>query len=83
MTALLQQPTVPGKVDGIIALDPMVLQCRRCGETVTQPENRRAALFIILSGYHFHTCTKGAEGRLCPECLAEVVKACGSGRCGA
>jgi hypothetical protein len=74
-TLLLQQPTIDGKVDGIIALDPMVLQCRDCGETVTQPEGQRAAAFIILSGFHF--CPHEPKPkRRCPACLSVVRADC-------
>ena len=77
--AMLQQPTLPGKVDGVIGWDPLVLQCRECGETYTQTE-RTAAMAVILSGFHFHTCEPGS-GRKCPECLARVKAACPNRRC--
>lgn len=69
-----QLPTLPGKVDGIVGLDPLVLQCRDCGSTY---EGQKGIAFeIIRSGYHFHTC-EGRDGRRrCPECLAAVKDAC-------
>ena len=78
---LLQQPTVEGKVDGVIGVDPLVLQCRDCGAVAEQPEGRAGGAFLILSGFHFHIC-EGREGvRRCPECLARVKAECGTGRC--
>ena len=68
-------PTLPGKVDGNVALDPCVVQCRDCGATETQ-RGRSLATFIILSGYHFHGC-EGRDGkRRCPDCLAAVEREC-------
>ena len=69
-----QLPTLPGKVDGIIGLDPLVLQCRSCGVTYTGTR-RRIAVDVILSGFHFHGCEKGG-GRKCPDCLAAAEAAC-------
>ena len=76
-----QQPTLDGYVAGIIAVDPMVLQCRDCGRTLTQPEKRGVAVFIITSGWHFHTCEGPTGMRRCRDCLAAVVAACPSTRC--
>ena len=72
MTA--QLPTLPGKADGIVGLDPLVLQCRSCGVTYTGRRKRLGA-DIILSGFHFHTCEPGS-GRRCPDCLAQAEAAC-------
>lgn len=74
-------PTVEGKVSGIVGLDPMVLQCGDCGATLTQPEGRQIAAFVILSGWHFHVCEGRGGARRCRECLATVKAACPSGRC--
>ncbi|MFC0626121.1 hypothetical protein [Kribbella deserti] len=72
-----QLPTLPGKVEGIVGWDPMVLQCRDCG--VTYKGTRRPATDIILSGFHFHVC-EGRDGkRRCPDCLAAVKAACPRG----
>lgn len=70
----VQLPTLPGKVDGIVGWDPLVLQCRDCGATYTGAR-RSVAADVILSGYHFHTCEPGS-GRRCPECLAAAENAC-------
>jgi len=70
-----QLPTLPGKVDGIVGLAPLVLQCRECGATY-EGSSRTIALDIILSGFHFHVC-EGPDGkRRCPECLSAVEAAC-------
>lgn len=70
-----------GDPPGIIALDPLTVQCATCGATETPPDARSWQVFLLTSGYGFHGCTRGAEGRLCPECWAGVVAACGSARC--
>lgn len=77
MSAVEQLPTLPGKVDGIVGWDPLVLQCRGCGATYTGTR-RGVAADVILSGYRFHGCDRGtpASVRLCPDCLAEVEGAC-------
>ena len=70
-----QLPTLPGKVDGIVGLDPLVLQCRACGATHVG-DRYNIGTEIILSGFHFHTC-EGREGmRRCPDCLAAVEREC-------
>lgn len=72
---VVQLPTIPGKVDGIVGWEPCVLQCRKCGAIATQ-EGRSAATFIILSGYRFHGCEGKGAGRRCPDCLAAEEAAC-------
>lgn len=82
-TLPLLRSTVPGKVSGIVCLDPFTLQCADCGVTVTQQDvgTKRIAATIILSGFHFHIC-EGREGvRRCPSCLAAAKQACESSRC--
>lgn len=78
----VQLPTLPGKVDGVVGWEPCVLQCRECGRTATQ-EGRSAAMFIIMSGFHFHTCRRGLDAprRLCPDCLAAATRECPNRRC--
>lgn len=78
---MLPLPTIEGKVAGIVGVEPLVLQCHDCGSTLTQPEGRRAAVFIMLSGWHFHTCEGRSGIRRCRECLAAAVAACPSTRC--
>lgn len=73
-----QMQTLPGKAEGIVGLEPCVLQCRDCGETATQEEGRSLAAFIILSGFHFHTCEGRGGKRRCPDCLAAVERECPS-----
>lgn len=75
-----QLPTLPGKVDGVVSWDPLILQCRDCGDTFTGARRSKAA-DIILSGFHFHTCEGRESHRRCPECLAKVIAECGSKRC--
>lgn len=79
-TAAELLPTIPGKVAGIVGMEPCVVQCQECGVTATQ-ERRSVAAFIMLSKFHFHIC-EGREGiRRCPTCLATAVAACPLTRC--
>jgi len=74
--AMLQQPTLPGKVDGIISLNPTTIQCRDCGETWTAWDERRQryyppAMTIILSSH--------AGWGFLTRCSHEKVRRCGEG----
>jgi hypothetical protein len=71
-TLPLLYATVPGKVAGIIAVDPYVVQCHDCGATQECP--RPADL--ILCGYRFHVCEGPTGIRRCRECNARVLTAC-------
>ncbi len=80
VTAPALFPTLPGKVTGIVGLNPLRLQCGECGE-ITERTERGIGHGIIASGYHFHTCD-GRDGiRRCPDCLAAAVAACPNLRC--
>lgn len=70
-----QLPTLPGKVDGIVGLDPVVLQCRKCGSTVTREGRRALWSLVVIDGWKFHTCEEGG-GRKCPDCLAAAENNC-------
>lgn len=74
------RPTVSGKVDGIIGLDPLTVQCHDCGAIAQQTTERTGAVFILLCGYHFHTCEANPPRR-CPQCLAAAKAACENGKC--
>lgn len=89
MTALVppvvpQQPNLPGYIDGVIALAPLTLQCRTCGDVTAnhgEVETRSDGAFVILSGFRFHGCD-GPEGkRQCPDCLSATIQSCPSKRC--
>jgi len=77
-TLPLLLPTVPGKVSGIVSLNPFTLQCADCAATVT---GKRPAATVVLSGFHFHVCEGRGGVRRCPSCLAALKAACPSGRC--
>lgn len=65
-----------GDPPGIIATNPVTIQCAACGQTATQPGDRSWQVFLLTSGYGFHVCTRGAEGRLCRACLADIKDSC-------
>ena len=86
----LLAPTVPGCVEGIISLDPRVLQCQECGATadadsvglsVTGRQN--PAMVHLLSGLHFHPLPwSGGQTdnpRLCRDC--RMARSCDCMRC--
>lgn len=77
---VVQLPTIPGKVGGIVGWDPCVLQCRVCGVTAKQ-EGRSAAMFIVQSGFRFHRCEEREGIRMCPDCLTDATNACPDRRC--
>ena len=73
------EPTLPNRPNGIISLDPRVLQCQECGvkadaDSVGLPESGRQhpALVHILSALHFHsrpwTTGQTDNPRLCRAC---------------
>ena len=74
MTATPQQPTLPGKVDGIISLDPPILQCRDCGATWTDGGRRDSIAYaVIQSGNHgwgFLVRCRHEKIRRCGDCNA-------------
>ena len=75
---MLQQPTLPGLVDGIIGLDPCTLQCRDCGEIWTAWSDARQefywpAMTVLLSGnagWGFLTRCGHDKVRRCGDCNA-------------
>lgn len=73
-------PTLPGMAPGIVGMDPCLLQCGECGDTVAQ-DRPSLATFIILSGYRFHSCVPRSGIRRCPDCLRAVRLACPNRRC--
>lgn len=74
-----QLPTLPGKVDGIVGLNPLVLQCRVCGATHTD-DRKSIATAVILSGSGFHTCDAPGGVRHCRDCLEAAEAKCGGRR---
>lgn len=75
-----QLPTLPGCVDGVVGLDPVVLQCRECGVLHHADPKHRTAAAIILARFLFHTCEEKPPRR-CPGCYAKAVAACPNVRC--
>lgn len=67
MRALL--PDVPGKVHGIVSLDPPTIQCDGCGATFSQP---KLAMAVLLSGIRFdpRRYGRGDRRRMCTTCWA-------------
>lgn len=73
--------TLPGKVEGVISLDPLTVQCQECGatddpDTVGLPRTARTpegeVLVVILSGIRFHARAwpdgRTDNPRLCRAC---------------
>lgn len=75
MTALLQQPNLPGKVDGIIALDPPTLQCRDCGEVWTSRSERTQRPHGLATTVTLSHCHGWA---FCRHCGPGGVRRCGA-----
>ena len=75
----VQRPTLPGKAEGIVGLDPIEIQCRGCGAVdnpdtlrIARDHPRAVALVILLSSIHFHarpwTTGHTDNPRLCKQC---------------
>lgn len=64
-------PDVPGKVHGIVSLDPPMVQCDGCLKTHTE---RTLSLTILLSHILFNPRQyhHGDQRRLCRECAREA-----------
>lgn len=73
MSHQLPRPTIPGKVTGIVAMDPCQIQCGVCGLVETQ-DRRSLATWLILSGSRF--CDRVPGVRHCRTCYAEHAKTC-------
>lgn len=71
---MLPQPTLPGKVDGVISLDPPMLQCYDCGEVWADGGRRNSIGFaVVLSGcrgWGFLVRCKHEKVRRCGDCNA-------------
>jgi hypothetical protein len=77
---LLPQPTVEGMARGIIGVDPIVLQCGECGDTLTQDRDGIAA-FIILARWNFCGMENDRQQRTqgprrCRDCMAAHARDC-------
>jgi len=64
-------PTLPGKVHGIVADDPLAVQCSRCLRTCTDSSDLAAVRWALF--------TRGAHAgeRLCADCR----RTCGCESC--
>jgi hypothetical protein len=77
----VQLPTPPGRVDGIVSLDPPQVQCRGCG-VIAEGRPGKLALLVMTCGIHFHL-GDGREQRLCAECRSGCTcTTCRGGRRG-
>ena len=67
-------PTVPGRVEGIVSLDPPMVQCQGCGATYA---GRTLGLTVLRSNILFH---QHRSPRLCKACRLALNCDCGSCR---
>jgi hypothetical protein len=68
-THMLPMPTVPGKVHGIVSMDPITVQCDGCGGVWSE------GLTIITVGkalFNPRLYGKGDDRRLCADCAREA-----------
>ena len=63
-------PTLPGKVHGIVGLDPTVVQCDECATTATG----RGTMPILTGGIDFnpYAYSLGDQRRLCRACAKDA-----------
>lgn len=64
----VQLPTLPGRVDGIVSLDPPKVQCRSCG-VIAEGRPGKLAFLVLTCRILFHVAD-GRTRRLCAECRA-------------
>ena len=64
-TLPLLLPDMPGKVHGIVSLDPPTVQCDACAATHT---SRTLARAVIDSEFHFNPGREHDDRRLCRDC---------------
>lgn len=69
MTPVDLLPTVPGRVHGIVSLNPPTVQCDGCGRTHT---DRTLALAVLQSGIQFHPPGVDDDRRLCRDCAHQA-----------
>lgn len=79
MSDVTLYPTLPGKVRGIIGMDPLKLQCGDCG-VIHEQCTRNVAVCIMTAGFEFHRCETDSPRR-CPSCMVRALAECGSMRC--
>lgn len=72
MSAVLL-PTVPGYVRGIVAVDPITVQCHDCGVTRECPPPAG----MILARFIFHQHGEVDPPRRCPACFTAATADCG------
>ncbi len=79
----LPLPTVPGKVHGIVSMDPVTVQCDGCGLRLTWRDlversggrytTDRPGLVIICGGIDFNPRLAGVDDRrLCRDCAKQA-----------
>ena len=68
-TLPLPLPDVPGRVHGIVSLDPPTVQCDGCCATYTA---RTLARAVLDSEFHFNPRRKYDHRRLCRDCAKEA-----------
>ena len=76
-TLPLLLPDVPGKVHGIVSLDPITVQCDGCAKRVDHRtlglSSDHHNLTIITCGIEFNSRLSGIDDRrLCRECAKEA-----------
>lgn len=59
---------VPGRVHGIVSLDPPTIQCDGCGRL--HSHSRSLGMAVVTSGIVFEPWRPGDGRRMCSECWA-------------
>lgn len=69
MSAPARLPDLPGKVHGLVSLDPPTVQCDGCGMLYSRPH---LGLAVLTSGITFNSHDDGDHRRMCVKCWDEA-----------
>lgn len=71
--ALKLLPDIPGKVHGIVGLDPLTIQCDDCGVLAVQPEGQLPGTFLLTVGITFDRSRDRTLKRRCAKCWEKLA----------
>lgn len=77
------RPTLPGKVAGVVCMEPFTVQCQACGVEASGTGRNAVSLVVLTSGILFHptawTTGHTDNPRMCRDC--RMGRGCECHRC--